>query len=88
MGRPICIAKIMSNNNIRLFLNQHCRFILKSGKEVFGVIWKVETDDSEQYVFTSISDHQTYMRTKDPSLIDNKLVVNIEDIILAERLIG
>jgi len=78
----------MSNNNIRLFLNQHCRFKLRSGKEVFGVIWKVESGNDEQYVFTSISDHQTYLKTKDPSLIDNKLAVNIEDIILAEKLIG
>ena len=75
----------MSNSNIGTFLNQHCRFIMRSGREVFGVVWKVESD-TEKYVFSSLSDHQSYLKTKDLTLVENGLQVNIDDIILAEKI--
>jgi hypothetical protein len=29
--------------HIRPFTHKHCRFKLRSGKEIYGVIWEVET---------------------------------------------
>ena len=35
--------------------NEHCRFKLKSGKEVYGIIWQVSVEDGPGYFFTSAS---------------------------------
>ena len=77
----------MGYEGLRVYLNQHCRFKLRSGKEVFGVIWKIDSDQ-EKYVFTTVSDHQAYMRTRDIESIGSKLFVDLNDIVLAEKLVG
>lgn len=48
----------MELTNIRDFTNRHCRFKLKSGKEVFGVVWEVETGDSCKLYFASVRDYE------------------------------
>ncbi len=79
----------MGADKLQLFLNQHCRFILRSGKEVFGVIWKVQSQgNTDEYYFSSISDHERYLKIQDPEVIDNKMTLNLDDVILAERLVG
>lgn len=74
-------------NQLNYILNQYCKFRLKSGKEVFGVIWKVSGPEGEKYVFSSVSDHQTYLKTKDFSQI-HLLYVNPDDFIGAEKLVS
>jgi hypothetical protein len=32
--------------HLRRFTHKHCRFKLRSGKEVYGVVWEVETSDA------------------------------------------
>lgn len=51
--------------HIRPYTHKPCRFKLRSGKEVFGVIWEVETTDktgvageSKRLYFASIRDYQ------------------------------
>ncbi|HPF89113.1 MAG: hypothetical protein H6590_04820 [Flavobacteriales bacterium] len=51
--------------NIRSFTHKHCRFKLRNGKEVFGVIWEVETQTSApseqggpRLFFASIRDYE------------------------------
>ncbi len=79
----------MGADKLQSFLNQHCRFILRSGKEVFGVIWKVQAQETEDvYYFSSVSDHQRYLKIQDHEGIDNKMTLNLDDVILAERLVG
>ena len=55
----------MELTRIRPFAHKHCRFKLRSGKEVFGVIWEVETTDktglvgeSKRLYFASIRDYE------------------------------
>lgn len=40
------------------FAHKHCRFKLRSGKEVYGVIWEVETNESTRLFFASIRDYE------------------------------
>ena len=46
------------------YTHKHCRFKLRSGKEVFGVVWEVETadantgDHSTSLYFASIRDYE------------------------------
>ena len=55
----------MDLSHIRPYTHKPCRFKLRSGKEVFGVIWEVETTDktglvgeSKRLYFESIRDDQ------------------------------
>ncbi len=50
--------------NLRKFAHQHCRFKLRGGKEVFGVVWEVETsetagaDGTKRLFFASVRDYE------------------------------
>ncbi len=59
------IRLAMDLSNIRPFAHKHCRFKLRNGKEVFGVIWEVETgtnipnDASDKHLFfASVRDYE------------------------------
>ena len=59
--------------NIRDFTNKHCRFKLRSGKEVFGVVWEVESTDHsgngqdiKRLFFASISDYERLLHYGKP----------------------
>lgn len=50
--------------NLKKYAHQHCRFKLRSGKEVFGVVWEVETsetagaDGMKRLFFASVRDYE------------------------------
>ena len=55
----------MDLSRIRPYAHKHCRFKLRNGREVFGVIWEVETaeaapmDDQDQHLFfASVRDYE------------------------------
>src|SRR5690606_9663089 len=51
----------MDFSHIRQFAHKHCRFKLRSGKEVFGVVWEVETpgrSDAKRLFFASVRDYE------------------------------
>jgi hypothetical protein len=55
----------MDLSRIRPFAHKHCRFKLRNGKEVFGVIWEVETQDGlpdnpsdRRLFFASVRDYE------------------------------
>ncbi len=48
----------MDITHIRDFTHKHCRFKLKSGREVYGVIWEVESGDSCRLYFASVRDYE------------------------------
>lgn len=78
----------MSNDYIKVYLNQHCRFVLRSGKEVFGVVWKASSQDEDTYYFSSVSEHKSFSETHDLCVAPNKLLVKVDDILLAERIVA
>ncbi len=62
----------MELTRIRPFAHKHCRFKLRSGKEVFGVIWEVESMEKRSLFFASIGDYERLQRDpqKPVSVID------------------
>ena len=57
--------------------NKHCRFKLKSGKEIFGVVWEEKQDSNFNVFFASFAD---ILKKKDSS----RQTINLEEIIYVE----
>jgi len=68
--------------------NEHCRFKLKSGKEVFGIIWEVRVNEAPAYFFTSAS-HKEKIETainRIEMIQEIGFELDINDVVLAENL--
>ncbi len=49
----------MERSIFKNFEKRHCRFKMKSGKEVFGIMWEESsTDNKFRYYFSSSGDYQ------------------------------
>ncbi len=78
----------MEKTHLRSYLNQHCRFRLKSGKEVYGVIWEVSNGDKTEYYFSTVNEHNLMIRNADFRGISSSAKVDLNDIVAAEKLVG
>lgn len=83
----------MQPNELNNFLEKPCRLKLKSGKEVFGVVWKEDsTSHSNDYFFASSDEFQAYKKAKKENNVElcNKLKmdINIDFVVGAEALKG
>lgn len=72
------------------FTHKHCRFKLRSGKEVFGVVWEVETadasgtdDHSTSLYFASIRDYERLQQERTPVQV---IPMRPEEIVAVESL--
>ena len=69
---------------IRDHTHKHCRFKLKSGKEVYGVVWEVETGDACKFYFASVRDYQRFQHDpRQPISIvpmQPEEIVNVQDL--------
>lgn len=75
----------MNKKEISLYFNKYCRFKLRSGKEVFGVIWENSEGNSVTHYFASAVDHAKIQeKNKKPAEVTTP--VNIDEIIIAELL--
>lgn len=72
----------MTLAEFRAYNDQPCRFRMKSGKEVFGVIWEKPQMGDVSFYFASLSER--YSGTKRNSSIG--MMINIEDVVGAELL--
>lgn len=72
------------------YLNKHCFFKLKTGKEVFGVIWEVYSGNETTYFFTSAHEHEKIKQTQlgSEALLKTALPIHLEDIVFAQRLVS
>jgi len=76
----------MSSEKLSAFFDRPCKFKLKSGKEVYGVLW--EEKDKEHF-FASPVEYLEYLKSKkDTQKIDDRYItrVNINEFISAEKL--
>ncbi|MFT3884624.1 MAG: hypothetical protein QM724_04085 [Flavobacteriales bacterium] len=74
----------MESARILDFAHEHCRFKLRSGKEVYGVIWEVEVNDSKRLFFASIRDYERSQH--DPMRPIEVTPFPVEEIVHVERL--
>ncbi len=72
--------------NLREFVHAPCRFRLRSGREVFGVVWEVVTKDGHGLWFATIGDYERFRRN--PHRPIEAIPMPADDILLAERLAG
>ena len=80
----------MTKVDINRFLNKHCRIRMRSGKEVYGVIWEEPSTDTPELYFASFKEHKEYFENKGnipflKTLYANNRVKE-EDIILLENI--
>jgi hypothetical protein len=80
----------MDLSHIRGLANKHCRFKLRSGKEVYGVVWEVESTDrsgqgldSKRLFFASIRDYERLCAEGTPVHV---IPIQPEEIVWAESL--
>ena len=68
--------------------NEHCRFKLKSGKEVYGIIWQVSVEDAPAYFFTSASQKEKIetSETRLEMIQELGLELDINDVMMSENL--
>jgi len=68
--------------------NEHCRFKLKSGKEVYGIIWEVRVNDTPAYYFTSASQKEKVETSLNRVEMIQEIgfELDINDVVLAENL--
>ena len=80
----------MKRTDILTYNEQHCKFRLKSGKEVFGIIWETMKQDTVVHYFSSAVARIRYKNAEalnDVETCKNLVTeVNIEEIISAEPL--
>lgn len=80
---------VMDSARLRQFAHQHCRFKLRSGKEVFGVVWEVETSEnpgaagSKRLFFASVRDYEQLQRSGTPVHV---IPMQPEEIVAVESL--
>ncbi|MFT6716256.1 MAG: hypothetical protein ACJA0Q_000891, partial [Saprospiraceae bacterium] len=63
-----------------------CKFILRSGKEVFGIVWEEEQADSEKYFFSSAVQYMKAQFKNSKELKQLAYPIALEDLIHAELL--
>ena len=80
----------MKRTDILTYNELPCKFRLKSGKEVFGVIWETMKQDTVVHYFASAVERMRYKKAEavnDVETCRNLITeVNIEEIISAEPL--
>lgn len=81
--------------HLRRFAHKHCRFKLRSGKEVYGVVWEVETSEGDEPMtahtaaddrflfFASVRDYERLQHQGAPVHV---IPMRPEEIVLVESL--
>lgn len=79
----------MNYLKIQSLFHHHCRIKLRSGKEVFGVVWRNLSDTDKAIYFASYIEHKKLMTEKlsSPKNLDELLKLEIEDILGIEPLV-
>ena len=79
----------MNYLKIQSLFHHHCKIKLRSGKEVFGVVWKNLSDTDKAIYFASYIEHKKLMAEKLSSTKnhDKLLKLEIEDILGIELLV-
>ncbi|MBL4652033.1 MAG: hypothetical protein JKY53_04085 [Flavobacteriales bacterium] len=77
----------MDNTSLKLYYDRPCKFKLRSGKDIYGVVWKEGDEFKETYYFSS-SENYNRIKTKGAVNSSLKTPVNINDIVAAEMLQG
>lgn len=77
------------------FLNKPCRFKLKNGREVFGIIWRTGNNGNSEYFFSTLAEYNKYKKALSQMdqetcgrILEKFKKINIKDILSAEDMPG
>lgn len=80
----------MERSEFQKYNDLPCRFRLKGGKEIFGVIWENRFGDQLKHYFSTAADRMRYKTAEksNDKMACNRLMTPVElrDIVLAEPL--
>lgn len=79
----------MNYSDLQSFFHHHCRIKLRSGKEVFGVLWKDLSETDKAIYFASFIEHKKLMTQRNtiPEEQEKLLKLQIEDILGVEPIL-
>lgn len=52
----------MEHPKIKDFLNKPCKFRLRSGKDVYGVVWQKSNGTEQEYFFASTGEYRRFSK--------------------------
>lgn len=70
----------MGSQDLTNYLNKHCHFRFRGGKEAYGVIWKADG----RLVFSSKEDHNKILLQDKPTDVSDLLSIDLADVMIAE----
>lgn len=68
----------MNYNDLQLFFNHHCKIKLRSGKEVFGVLWEELNEADRAIYFASYIEHKKQFAQAENKAEKNKLLLELK----------
>jgi hypothetical protein len=77
----------MDSASLKTYYNKPCKFRLKSGKDVYGVVWADDKESSNRFYFSSSEDYNL-IKSRGEKNSALKTLVNLNDIVAAEMLQG
>lgn len=76
----------MNYTDLQSYFHHHCKIKLRSGKEVFGVLWEEMTETDRAIYFASYIEHKRHI--DEPPVLSKensaKIALEIEDILGVE----
>ena len=75
----------MDNNNFKYYEKKPCKFIMRNGKEVFGIVWKEENNDKNYFFSSAVQYMKAKLKSKS-ELQKFAYPISLDDLIHAELL--
>lgn len=76
----------MNKKDLKSYYYKHCRFRLKSGKDVYGIVWEDENSCESTLHFSTAAEAGKLLQTNvlDVFHLQSDFVINADDIVGAE----
>jgi hypothetical protein len=76
----------MNKKELKSYYYKHCRFRLKSGKDVYGIVWEEEKNGESTLHFSSAAEAAKLLQTNvlDVFHLQSDFIINPDDIVGAE----
>lgn len=74
----------MQSVDLGFYMESPCRFILRSGKEIFGRIFETKTKSNNEYYFASNGEFMKWKNSNEEKQIGVK--IKVDDIVYVEKI--
>lgn len=76
----------MDISKFRYYEKKPCKFILRSGKQVFGIVWEEKHSDGIKYFFSSAVEYMKSKFKTSTDLQNYAYPISLEEVVHAEFL--